>query len=570
MLRRLLIAAAVLLGAHASALAADVQFHVGVGAVPPGQPAIGPFSGRLLVSVIRPGSKLSLDEDPNNAPFWDDPQPLFAIDASGLSSDHPVIVGKDCDHSMERIDQLAPGEYRAAARLIRARRSSNWRNDVGNLFSGTVKFTIAADGATVVDIPLVLRTAGRPWPAGERARGAELFEVRSALLSQFRGYEVVLRAGVVKPTSYDPKRQYAAVYEVPGFGGDHFGAIGVAEGRSRPADGDGAAARASLDASTFWIVLDPESPNGHTLFADSANNGPCGRALVEELIPALEKKYSLVAKPEARVLRGHSSGGWSTLWLALNDPKTFGATWSSSPDPVDFRMLETIDIYSQPYAYEVGGNSPDVDDIDRWSLLHKIPGALKPINAPDAPDWTASFRRDGQAIMTVRQEARAEDILGPDNTSGQQWDSWFAVWGPRNERGHPAALFDPITGKIDHTIAGQYRKYDIADLLRTHPEQYGPIFQRNIRIVVGGADNFFLNEAVALLKRDVDKLPAPADPAAAKGYIKVVPGLDHSTIFNSAEIHAFPAEMLAHLQAHGLAVEPAPAKPAAPPTAPPR
>lgn len=572
MLHRTVLAVAIVLCLHASAMASDVQFRVTASAAMPGLAAAGPLSGRLLISVIRPGAKVAPDEDPNNGPFWGDPQPLFAVDAAGLSPDHPALVGAGCDHSMEAIDRLAPGEYRAAARLIRARQSSNWRNDAGNLTSGTVRFTVAPDRRTVVDIALASQTAGRAWPTGARTHGAEFFEVRSALLSKFLGREVMLRAGVVKPTDFDPKRQYAAVYEVPGFGGDHFDAIGVAEGRSRRAKGDRADTQSSLDASTFWIVLDPESPNGHTLFADSANNGPCGRALVEELIPALEKKYPLVAKPEARLLRGHSSGGWSTLWLALNYPHTFGATWSTSPDPVDFRSLETIDIYSQHNAYWVGGNRIDADT-DRWSLLDKIPGALKRSNTPDAADLIASFRREGQAGMTVKEEAQAEDILGPDNTSGQQWDSWMAAWGPRSARGHPAALFDPTSGEIDHAVAEQYRKYDITDLLRKHPERYGPIFRQNVRIVVGGADSFFLNEAVALLQHDVDALPplpplppspSPSLPqanhAAAKGYIKIVPGLDHGTIFNSAEVREFPAEMLAYLKENRLAVEPVPAK----------
>lgn len=560
MLHRTALALAIALCLHTVAIAGEVRFRVTVdaSALGNGGPAIGPVSGRLLISVVRPGAKVAPDEDPNNAPFWDDPQPLFAADADGITADHPVIVGTGCDHSMEEIDRLAPGEYRAAARLIRVRRSSNWRRDAGNLISGAVTFTVRPDRPTVVDIALKSQTHGQTWPDGARSHGAELVEIRSAILSGFLGRDVMLRAGVVRPTHFDAGRRYAAVYEVPGFGGDHFGAIGVAERRSRPADGDDA--QRALDASTFWIVLDPESPNGHTLFADSANNGPCGRALVEELIPAIEKRYPLAARPGARLLRGHSSGGWSTLWLALNYPATFGATWSSSPDPVDLRALETIDIYSQHNAYYVGGNSTDADT-ERWSLLDKVPGALVRSHVPDAPDLTASFRSDGRAITSVLKEAQSEDILGPDNTSGQQWDSWMAVWGPRNARGHPAALFDPATGKIDHAIAEQYRQYDIADLLRRHPERYGPIFQDDVRIVVGGADSFFLNEAVALLKQEVDRLTPPTDSAKANGYIKIVPGLDHSTIFNSAEVRGFPSEMLAHLRARDLAVEPAGATP---------
>jgi hypothetical protein len=173
-------------------------------------------------------------------------------------------------------------------------------------------------------------------------------------------------------------------------------------------------------------------------------------------------------------------------------------------------------------------------------------------NVPDGRDNTASFRQGNRAVMTVKQEAQTEDILGPDNTSGQQWDSWFAVWGPRNEQGHPANLFDPATGVIDHTVAEQYRKYDIANLVRTQPDKYRDVMQKHVRLVVGGADNFFLNEAVTLLKEDVDKLQARAHAGA--GYIKIVPGLDHSTIFQSAEVRGFAGEMVEHLRRTGLVV----------------
>ncbi len=34
---------------------------------------------------------------------------------------------------------------------------------------------------------------------------------------------------------------------------------------------------------------------------------------------------------------GHSSGGWSSLWLQIEHPEVFGGVWSLAPDPVDFR-----------------------------------------------------------------------------------------------------------------------------------------------------------------------------------------------------------------------------------------
>ena len=39
------------------------------------------------------------------------------------------------------------------------------------------------------------------------------------------------------------------------------------------------------------IVLNADCGTGHHVFADSANNGPRGKALIEEFIPYLESNY---------------------------------------------------------------------------------------------------------------------------------------------------------------------------------------------------------------------------------------------------------------------------------------
>src|SRR6185295_2710367 len=81
------------------------------------------------------------------------------------------------------------------------------------------------------------------------------------------------------------------------------------------------------------------------VFADSENNGPVGQALITELIPHIEKTYRALGVPGARFLNGHSSGGWSSLWLQVTYPEFFGGVWSTSPDPVDFRDFQRINLY---------------------------------------------------------------------------------------------------------------------------------------------------------------------------------------------------------------------------------
>jgi enterochelin esterase-like enzyme len=69
---------------------------------------------------------------------------------------------------------------------------------------------------------------------------------------------------------------------------------------------------------------------------------PGGDALIKELIPEVEKTYRCDG---ARLLYGHSSGGWAVLWLQTHYPKVFDGCWSSSPDPVDFRSFQRVNLY---------------------------------------------------------------------------------------------------------------------------------------------------------------------------------------------------------------------------------
>lgn len=472
-----------------------------------------PVSGRLILGIL----PIDAEEEPNDLPLWGSPNPLLAVEVEGVAREGSVVIDERAD-SVFFTPPLPDGDYLAQARLIANRRSSSWRADPGNLYGEPVAFTVA-DGKAEVSLSLSELTGGWVWPGGTPV---EEVVVRSRLLSEFHGRDVMLRAGVVKPEDWSADRRYAVVYEVPGFGGDHRGALNVAErGRGR------------LGREAFWVVLDPESPNGHTLFADSANNGPCGRALVEELIPAIEARFNLDPRPEARLLRGHSSGGWSVLWLAINYPETFGAAWSSAPDPVDFRAFQRTNIYADESMYARAGAGGVIEE---------------------TPSMRAGQGGGSRVVMTVREENEGERILGPNQTSGQQWASWQAVFGPRDPAGHPAALYDERTGRIDPRIARAYRAYDIGHLVRTDPERYARGFFRTIRIVVGDEDNFYLNEAVELLREDLHALEPRFGPLEGDTHgIVIVPGTDHGSVIGSPQARAIREQMLAHLTRHGLA-----------------
>ena len=516
------LAAVLLLILAGSARASEVTFRVKLDT---GAAATGPAGGRLVVYLIRAGSRTGQDKSmPADGPFWEDPQPMFGRDVEKLAPGESVTLPPTTDFPdafPAALKDLPAGKYKAQAVLDRTRRDSSWKREVGNFYGDPVDIDVTAAGPQTIDLALTKRVNGKPFP---QHKWLTEVAVPSKLLSDFRGEATTLYAGVLQPLDYDPTKRYATLYVVPGFGERHTSVRRYLFEVSPP--------WMELRRRAFVVVLDPESPNGHTLFCDSRVNGPCGRALIEELIPAIEKQFpAMTAEPWARLINGHSSGGWSSLWLALTYPKTFGACWSSSPDPVDFRRFEKFDAYADANAYvDAAGN--------------------------ERPSCRYDLDDDGkyEVTLTVRGENGGEGVLGPHNTSGQQWDSWMACWGtpdPANPR-VAKPLYDAETGALDHDEAKNYEPYDIRLNLARRPDVYAPLFRDNVRLLVGENDNYYLNEAVALLKQEVGAHAVASDSSPA-GYVRVLPNADHEgSIFATADVKAWPGEMVAHLKTHGM------------------
>ncbi len=472
-----------------------------------------PVDGRVFVFIVGPNRPLERGESPGNWDFCAEPMPVYAKNVSQIMSNDLVTIDGSSDFYLTKLSELAVGTYSAMAVLDWHDQASGWDMEPGNVSSKIVSFKV--DGKSDTQVKLSLTHIVREKKTD--VTRFEIVDIQSKLLSDFQGRKVHLRAGVVKPINYDEKKQYAAIYEVPGFGGRHTDAGGVARRRSGLASRKDSPEK-SLAEQTLYIVLDPESPNGHTLFADSDVNGPYGKALTEELIPELEKRYPLIADAKHRIITGHSSGGWATCWLATRYPEVFGGAWPSSPDPVDFRRFELVDIYSDKSFY------------DR-----------------DGKEMPSTRDTENNITITLRQEATREEVFAPNNASGQQWDSWQAVWGSNAGNFRPKSLWDPMTGEIDRAEAEHYKKYDLSLLLRNEPAKYAPIWRERIRLVVGDMDDYYLNEAVVMLKDELAKLPATGDLKSNKGYIKIIPGKTHGSVYDTPEMRGFDKEMLEFL-----------------------
>jgi hypothetical protein len=183
--------------------------------------------------------------------------------------------------------------------------------------------------------------------------------------------------------------------------------------------------------------------------------------------------------------------------LQIFYPDFFNGTWSSCPDPVDFRCFQLIDIYQDANAY-----------VNRFGF--ERPGMRT---------------LDGDVKETMRHQCQIENVLGRGDSwtmSGQQWGAWNAVFGPRGSDGRPVPLWDPRTGAIDHKAAERWKRFDLRMVLEKDWNVLGPKLKGKLHISVGEADDYFLNNAVHRL----DAFLSKADPPYG-GTILYGPGKGH-------------------------------------------
>ena len=375
-----------------------------------------------------------------------------------------------------------------------------WARAPGNRYSTVATARVAGFGAspkTAQPIALTLTEEIPPIEPKADTEWIKHVKIRSKLLSDFWGRDMYLGAHVLLPRGFaeHPDVSYPlAIFH--GHFPDDFGGFD-------PVQPDTAAmpcvdserfgwpcynrfeAQEAHDfykawtSDTFPRVLAIEIQHANPYYDDSyavnsANLGPYGDAINEELIPYIEAQFRGIGEPWARFTYGGSTGGWEAAAVQIMYPDFYNGAYAACPDPIDFRAYVTTDIYADSNAYYEGG---------------AFRQNLRPAHRDSL----------GHVSSTIRDNNYMELALGSRGRSGQQWDIWQAVYSPVGADGYPQPIWDKRTGAIDPAVAAHWREnYDLMHIVRRDWPTLGPKLRQTLNLYCGDMDNYYLNNAVYL------------------------------------------------------------------------
>ncbi len=477
---------------HAFSLSARVspRFEITV----PADVHAQPITGRVYVIISR-------TEGPDLRDWigsWEQETPFFGSDVSALAAGHAaVITSSTLGYPRRSLKDIPAGDYyvqalvnlytefhRADGHVIWVHmdqwEGQQFNQSPGNFYSDVQK--VHLDPSAGYTVKLEARHVIAPIQSPPDTKWVKHIKLQSKLLTQFWGRPIYIGATVLLPAGYDEHTtvSYPVIYAQ-----GHFGPRPLLFMQMEPPAADSESGKFRYEAFKAWsgagfprvigVTFQHPTPYFDDSYAvNSANNGPYGDAIMQELIPYLEEHFRIVRQPWARALMGGSTGGWESLALQLYHPDFFGGTWTGYPDPIDFRHYQLVNIYKDPNAFEVPGY-----------------------------EWVARERplmrtAEGQVVETMRQMSQLEEVLGSHGRSGQQLEAWEAVYGPVGADGYPRPLWDKTTGKIDHEVADYMlaHGYDLRAYAEKNWPAIGPKLTGKIFIWVGDMDNFYLNLAV--------------------------------------------------------------------------
>ncbi|SRX53817.1 alpha/beta hydrolase-fold protein [Aequorivita sp. CIP111184] len=433
----------------------------------------GPFTGKVFLYMSKE------NKNPKDGFVGITSFPVFSIDVEDVKSGEMVVFNDDAKSYPVKLSDIERGEYYVQAVWDRNLGGRAINESPGNIYNTATKVTISQnrDAVYTVNCSEIL-----PKNTFVDTEFIKELKVNSILLSKFYNREVSVDAAVILPKEYyeQPNRKFPVSFNISGYGGNYYNLSNTKTYKSQPID----------TIACITVYLDGNCPLGHSVYTNSENNGPWGDALTKEFIPTLEKQYRTNG---AKLLTGHSSGGWTALSLQVHYPEVFDGCWSSSPDVVDFRDYQGVNLYE-------GEN-----------MLYKEDGAQRSVaTVAGRFPWASSKQMYGMENIIYR---------------GEQMHSLDAVFSTKGADGNPLRICDPKTGEINPQVFEHWKKYDLSLYLRNNWSSLKKDLEGKIRVSVGEQDNFLLNGAV-------HKLDEAMQPLNTKFQFEYFPG-DHFTVFTA-------------------------------------
>jgi hypothetical protein len=485
---------------------ASIQFSVSF----PKERSAQPLDGRLVLLLSNDSSaepRMQIGLTPKTQMVFgvdvDQLQPGQAASIDDTAFGYPIRYLHDVpagDYYVQVVLNRYETFHRADGHTVKLHmdqgEGQHWNISPGNLYSKPQKITFDANTQQTISINLDQEIP--PIDPSKDTKYIRHMRIQSQLLTKFWGRPMYLSANILVPQGFDahPSAHFPlAIFE------DHFNHD--FEGfRAEPPDPDlkpDFSDRFHIPgynriqqqeeyklyqqwiAANFPRILVAQINHANPYYDDSyavnsANLGPYGDAIETELIPALEKQFRAIGQGWARFVYGGSTGGWESIAVQLFYPDHYNGAFIACPDPVDFRAYTNINLYEDKNAFYIQG--PHIQVLQ-----------------PGFRDYL------GHTIATTKSVNQYELALGSHSRSGEQYDIWQAVYGPVGEDGYPVPVFNKETGEIDRKVAAYWKEhYDLSAILQRDWPALGPKLRGKLRLYVGSADNYMLNDAVYLIE----------------------------------------------------------------------
>lgn len=451
---------------------------------------------------------------------------FFGLDVDNWKPGQPAILDSTAlGYPLNSLDQLPVGDYyvqavlniyetfhRADGHTVKLApdqgEGQQWFNKPGNLLNKPQLIHIDPQSNSVIRISLTERIP--PIEPANDTKYIKHIRIQSKLLSNFWGRPVYLGAIVLLPEGFDqhPTAHYPLLVHQ-----GHFEANWDFFQEKVPDSAKPDELQYLQFANRFYqdwtsgrlprmLILTIQHANPYyddSYAVNSANLGPYGDAITQELIPEVEKRFRAIGQPWARAVEGGSTGGWEATASQIFYPDFYNGAYCNCPDPIDFRAYQQVNIYDDKNAFYVEGP------------FGKVPRGEE--------------RTPTGAILAVMEPAvRREEVMGTHGRSTEQFGIWQAVFSPVGADGYPKPIWNPSTGAIDPEVAAYWKDhYDLRYILQRDIATLGPKLAGKLHFAVGDMDTWYLNNAVHLMQNFVD---SPQNPYRVADF-EYSPGKPH-------------------------------------------